>query len=528
MKDCLLCFFILSFVVFACSQTTAPDVCNLRYCNTTTICASGTCCNGICVPTPTLGNPCACGQCSGSTCVNGMCSIISAGCNCTTNGDCSSQQAQKLVCVSGTCLAAGLRKRQPCTSTVQCYMGLQCVQEMCHGTLSLNQTCTTNPDMCDSETYCPYVYPGTSKCAPFLQTNATCTSDSQCDPSLTCRSRTCQEFSLPGEPCTYSSNCLNSDNICNLGICTVLNSLDENEHCSTDAACQSAQCGCNTGLIPCVNNICLRPTLPLGAACDFTWNNCYGTCQCTQWNANNACNRATCIDAYQANIGDTCSSNAECKSTQCNLATRTCVQPYSGNVGSNCRSNLDCLPTARCDSRSGMCASYDGNLCYGTFDCGPGQSCVCDQQASLSYCRSNSTLINTLSRDVSTRQTCALPLWHYRTVDCNDPSTNWNGNLSIECSNLTLDYYCCLGCSGFSDSVVNRQNFVQSIQRKIDCGQRTFLDDYTPPSCCGSSDPLCGVDFSKVFLGCDVYLETSHANFLSPLFMCILGLLCVL
>ena len=311
-----------------------------------------------------------CGDSAAVVCRDGLCQpgCASGGPNCTANTTCDA--------LTGHCLASGsCMRNSDCAPPLSVCEAGACVAG-----------CTVSTGACRLDRECDFA---TGLCGT---TTSTCTQDASCPSGFWCDGVSCrQSCDLPGAPeCRGSSSCNASTGRCEGG-------LDLTETCTNDPDCASGLCLYLTiGLIR--HQLCSRTCgssgdCPLGLGCipvsdsghclpgSLLSNNpsltVRGGESCSA--SDNQCQSRLCSSSVCA---ETCSRDRDCPIGQSCSAVRqstssgTILFPQCSSIlgveaGQSCASDAQCK-SGICDPTAGTCA----RLCCGEAECSASEKCV--------------------------------------------------------------------------------------------------------------------------------------------------------
>jgi len=225
------------------------------------------------------------------------------------------------------------------------------------GQQGVDEACAWPLDCVDG-LYCARTDSCPGACQPFVGEGGWCTSDGDltCDPSLVCRSGTCQQRFSAGDPCdtSSSSDCFNDGFWCDtdMGICR--EPVGEGETCETFGA------RCQTGLrcigLPFDPGTCAPPSNDGGP--------CYDQLDCMDG--------LTCLGSMpgmlgscspRLGIGESCTSGSDCE-IELRCLDGSCAA--RADLGEACSTGFGAEPCADgfvCDGSVCAYARFPGDAC---------------------------------------------------------------------------------------------------------------------------------------------------------------------
>jgi hypothetical protein len=386
-------------------QCIAPSAADGEACTKDGGCQSGYCLDSVCrlktgreCGMPGSAWPaCFSGRCSGESGSSFMtCTPLSPkadiGDACSANEDCSSSS-----CVNRQCQVKTKAIGETCSSNSEC------ASSICEGDSTRTcrrpggATCTgAMDDECSADSYCNKEL-NPRQCKPKLQLRATCFNGPECASGMcrnsdwTCRTKTTEQCSTDDD--CFSGSCKVTSKVCR--------GLDP---LAGDGFQCSATPDCIDGY-DCVDRTCRARPKNVGEVCssnaECSTELCQGSPSRTCRRPDNAscsggasecsdesfCDTGAALPQCKPRAGDggQCSATAQCLDGLV-CKNNTCGEPV-WDVGHSCEHNGQCLSTY-CEPDSATCRRYNGATCFDTpkdSECATGS--YCDKASSSWVCK---------------------------------------------------------------------------------------------------------------------------------------------
>lgn len=226
----------------------------------------------------------------------------------------------------------------PCTSSAQCCVGLQCLNQAC---VAPTHSGCTNPSDCAPGETC---IDGTCETAPTTDScgasGQTCCPGFVCDSGLACDGGVCGACGDDGQPCCQGANaCISGSLVCIM---------------ATNTCGQLPPCG-DEGTPCCTGNSCSGALKCVGGSC--------------------------VVDTECGGLGDACCTHNVCDSTLiCDGPSHTCVTPPSdcGQEGQMCCTTTpegECVGSLNCEAASCSACRGPSGTCLFSSQCCNGSAC---------------------------------------------------------------------------------------------------------------------------------------------------------
>jgi hypothetical protein len=208
---------------------------------------------------------------------------VAAGGQCAMDEECISQECDVPACPEACCQGA-------------------CVGDAPEPRPRVGESCATNTQCIDS--YCDFA--SSTTCMPYIPVGQACAQTYQCAAGV-CANQVCTELPGPGEACNPQvpgGQCGHIGNVCNPTTMTCVAVGLSGDPCTTGGECSEIY-NCNAG------------TCQLGPRLGEP---CAGECLGRSY-----CDETTLLCTAPKADGQTCISDNECQSDDCDTTTNTCV-----------------------------------------------------------------------------------------------------------------------------------------------------------------------------------------------------------
>ncbi len=369
--------------------------------------------------------------------------------NCSSNEECASNVCdQSSASMPATC---GKPSGTACENDAECRFDTCDPSNKKCGRAN-GQSCSASflcsSEICDSKLF---------KCGKPV--SASCSVDSECSTGICGTSKTCAAPASSGQACTANSQC--SSKTCDLTLSPSKCGNAIGSTCSQDADCSSTRCESTT-----------KKCISTGT----TANN--GQCISGDECASGVCSRGenTQFSGCGKASGDACSSDAECRFSKCNAATKTCGLAN----GETCSASFICSSN-RCDQTLFKCGNSVGTSCATHLDCSTGicgasktcaaaaangQTCTANSQCSSKACDltlSPAKCGKTLGATCSQSSECSSTRCDPTTRACVALKAN-----GVECSSGSGDECASGQCSAGSPSICGK-SLAQACNASSEC-----------------------------------------------------------